>query len=158
GPAGGLAILKSDLGAGLRTAAPLALLNALALCAHAGILIKRGRALELMNEVDTIVFDKTAIVSQGRPEVVQIRTGEGFAPEELLQLAAAAEQPFHHPIARAILDKACELDLDLPEIDDVQYRVGHGVITQVSGQTVCVGNRRLMEKGEIPLPSEWDDV
>ncbi len=55
GPAGAVAVLKSDFGTGIRMAAPLAMLGSLALCAHKGILVKDGRALELMNEVDTVL-------------------------------------------------------------------------------------------------------
>ena len=105
GPAGAVAVLNSDFGTGIRMAAPLAMLSSLALCAHKGILVKDGRALELMNEVDTVLFDKTGTLTRERPEVGRIIASDGFTPERILQFAAAAERRFHHPIALAILHR-----------------------------------------------------
>ena len=66
---GAVAVLNSDFGTGIRMAAPLAMLSSLALCANKGVLVKDGRALELMNEVDTVLFDKTGTLTRERPEV-----------------------------------------------------------------------------------------
>ena len=123
GPAGCVAVLNSDFGTGIRMAAPLAMLSSLALCANKGILVKDGRALELMNEIDTVLFDKTGTLTRERPEVGRIISANGFSEERILQFAAAAEKKFHHPIALAILHKAAELKIPLPEIDDTQYKV-----------------------------------
>ena len=137
GPAGAVAVLNSDFGTGIRMAAPLAMLSSLALCANKGILVKDGRALELMNEVDTVLFDKTGTLTRERPEVGRIVASRGFTPEQILQYAAAAEKKFHHPIALAILHKAHELGLELPATDDTRYKVGYGITVAVDGQTVC---------------------
>ena len=108
GPYGAVAVLNSDFGTGIRMAAPLAMLSSLALCASKGILVKDGRALELMNEVDTVLFDKTGTLTRERPEVGRVIASPGHTPEEILLYAAAAEKKFHHPIALAILHKAKE--------------------------------------------------
>ena len=154
GPAGAVAVLNSDFGTGIRMAAPLAMLSSLALCANKGILVKDGRALELMNEVDTVLFDKTGTLTRERPEVGRIIAADGFTPEQILRFAAAAERKFHHPIALAILHKAQELDLDLPATDDTQYKVGYGITVQVDGHTIRVGSKRFMEMEGIELPPE----
>ena len=133
GPAGAVAVLNSDFGTGIRMAAPLAMLSSLALCANKGILVKDGRALELMNEIDTVLFDKTGTLTRERPEVGRMIASHGFAPERILQFAAAAERKFHHPIALAILHKAQELGLELPPTDDTQYKVGYGITVGVDG-------------------------
>ena len=127
GPAGALAVLKSDFGTGIRMAAPLAMLSSLVLCADKGILVKDGRALELMNEVDTVLFDKTGILTRERPEVGRIIASDGLPPECILLFAAAAERKFHHPIALAILHRARELGLALPaeRRHPVQGRLRH---------------------------------
>ncbi len=130
GPFGAVAVLNSDFGTGIRMAAPLAMLSSLALCASKGILVKDGRALELMNEVDTVLFDKTGTLTRERPEVGRVIASPGHTPEEILLFAAAAEKKFHHPIALAILHKAKELDLELPATDDTQYKVGYGITVQ----------------------------
>jgi cation transport ATPase len=75
GPGGALAVLHRDLRSGLRMAAPLAMLGAVALCAHKGILVKDGRALELMNEVDTVLFDQSAAPADERPEFRDVVEG-----------------------------------------------------------------------------------
>ena len=154
GPCGAVAVLNSDLGTGIRMAAPLAMLSSLALCANKGILVKDGRALELMNEVDTVLFDKTGTLTRERPEVGRVIAADGLAPNRILGFAAAAERKFHHPIALAILHKAQELGLPLPPTDDTQYKVGYGITVQVEGHTVRVGSKRFMEMEGIELPPE----
>ena len=154
GPAGAVAVLNSDFGTGIRMAAPLAMLSSLALCANKGILVKDGRALELMNEIDTVLFDKTGTLTRERPEVGRIIAANGFSEERILQFAAAAERKFHHPIALAILHKAKEWNLELPAIDDTQYKVGYGITVHVEGHTVRVGSKRFMEMEGIELPPE----
>ncbi len=72
GPIGAVAVLNSDLGTGIRMAAPLAMLSSLTLCASKGILVKDGRALEMMNQVDTVLFDKTGTLTRERPEVGRV--------------------------------------------------------------------------------------
>ncbi len=154
GPAGAVAVLNSDFGTGIRMAAPLAMLSSLALCANKGILVKDGRALELMNEIDTVLFDKTGTLTRERPEVGRIIASHGFAPERILQFAAAAERKFHHPIALAILHKAQELGLELPPTDDTQYKVGYGITVGVEGHTIRVGSKRFMDLEGVEMTSE----
>jgi Cu2+-exporting ATPase len=154
GPAGAVAVLNSDFGTGIRMAAPLAMLSSLALCANKGVLVKDGRALELMNEVDTVLFDKTGTLTRERPEVGRIIATQGIAQEDVLLWAAAAERRFHHPIALAILHKAQEHGLALPETDDTQYKVGYGITVQMDGHTIRVGSKRFMELEGIALTLE----
>ena len=154
GPGGAVAVLNSDFGTGIRMAAPLAMLSSLALCANKGILVKDGRALELMNEVDTVLFDKTGTLTRERPEVGRIIPSHGFLPERILQFAAAAERRFHHPIALAILHKAEELELELPATDDTQYKVGYGITVAVEGHTVRVGSKRFMDLEGVEITPE----
>ena len=155
GPAGAVAVINSDMGTGIRMAAPLAMLSSLSLCASKGVLVKDGRALELINEVDTVLFDKTGTLTRERPEVGRVIAATGFGEHQILKYAAAAEHKFHHPIALAILHKAGELGLALPETDETQYKVGYGIIVGVDGHTVRVGSKRFMEMEGIALS---DDV
>ena len=152
GPFAGVAVLNSDLGTGIRMAAPLAMLSSLSLCAQKGILVKDGRALELMNEIDTVIFDKTGTLTRERPEVGDIVTAYGHTAEEVLLFAAAAERKFHHPIALAILHKAEELGLELPATDETEYKVGYGISVGVNGHLIRVGSRRFMEMEGIVIP------
>jgi Cu2+-exporting ATPase len=158
GPAGAVAILNSDFGTGIRMAAPLAMLSSLALCAHKGILVKDGRALELMNEVDTILFDKTGTLTRERPEVGRVIACGGHDADRIIRAAAAAERKFAHPIAKAILHEAEARGLDLPPIDDSRYQVGYGISVHVEGQTVRVGSARYMEMEGIAIPPIVQDA
>jgi Cu2+-exporting ATPase len=153
GPVGAVAVLNSDLGTGIRMAAPLAMLSSLALCASKGILVKDGRALEQMNAIDTVLFDKTGTLTRERPEVGRIIPALGLmTPGRVLQLAAAAERKFHHPIAQAILHRAEELKLELPPVDETRYKVGYGITVEIQGQIIRVGSRRFLEQEGIPIP------
>jgi heavy metal translocating P-type ATPase len=153
GPVGAVAVLNSDLGTGIRMAVPLAMLSSLTLCASKGILVKDGRALEMMNQVDTVLFDKTGTLTRERPEVGRVITADGWEPDEILGYAAAAERKFHHPIALAILHKSDELGLILPRTDDTQYKVGYGITVQIDGRTVRVGSKRFLESEGIAIPA-----
>ena len=158
GSHGAVAALNSDLGTGIRMAAPLGMLSTLALCAQKGILVKDGRALDLLCEVDTVLFDKTGTLTRERPEVGRMIAANGFKPLQILRFAAAAERRFHHPIALAILQKAQELGLRLPSTDTTQYKVGYGIAVGIDGRRVRVGSRRFMEMEGVPLTREVEAV
>lgn len=154
GVAGATAVVNCDLGTGIRMAAPIAMLSSLTLSAEHGILVKDGRALELLRSVDTFLFDKTGTLTRERPEVGKILTYAGHSANDILRWAAAAEQKFSHPIAKAILDKFRALKLELPKIDDSKYHVGYGITVGVEGHTIRVGSARFMTHEGIKLPPE----
>jgi len=156
GTNGAVAIVNCDLGTGIRMAAPIGMLTSLTLCAQHGILVKDGRALELMRKVDTFLFDKTGTLTRERPEVGRVLTFGEHSEEQILQWAAAAENKFSHPIANAILDKFKSLGLPIPEIDDSKYHVGYGITVEVHGHTVRVGSARFMKHENIHLPDELE--
>jgi heavy metal translocating P-type ATPase len=153
---GATAIINCDLGTGIRMAAPLGMLTSLTLCAQHGILVKDGRALELMRKVDTFLFDKTGTLTRERPEVGRILTFGSYSEQQILQWAAAAEYKFTHPIAKAILAKFESLGLPMAKTDESKYHVGYGITVNVDGHTVRVGSARFMKHEEILLPSALD--
>lgn len=150
------AIVNCDLGTGIRVAAPIGMLTSLTLAAELGILVKDGQALEDMCDIDTFLFDKTGTLTRERPDVGRILTYQGHSETEILRWAAAAERRFSHPIAKAILDRALEAGLSLPEIEDSQYHVGYGITVDVEGHTVRVGSARFLRHEGIDLPEEID--
>ncbi len=154
GPAGATAVLNSDFGTGIRMAAPLAMLSSLTLCAQHGILVKDGRAMDLMNEIDTVLFDKTGTLTREVPEVGRVITCGRYSEEEILTFAAAAENRFAHPIAKAIVERFLELKRPIPKTDDSKYKVGFGITVEIDGKTVRVGSARFMKMEGISLPSE----
>lgn len=156
GVAGATAIINCDFGTGIRMAAPLGMLTSLSLCAQSGILVKDGRALEQMTKVDTILFDKTGTLTLERPEVGRIIACADLDETEVLRYAAAAENKFTHPIARAILDRFQTLGLKLPPTDESKYHVGYGITVGIENRTVSVGSARFMamEGFKLPTPLE----
>jgi heavy metal translocating P-type ATPase len=158
GPPGAVAVINSDLGTGIRMAAPLAMLSSLALCAQKGVLVKDGRALDLLCDVDTVLFDKTGTLTRERPEVGRVIADQGLSPPQILRFAAAAERRFHHPIARAILQKAVDDGLHLPPTDATQYKVGYGIAVGIDGHLVRVGSRRFMESEGVALTRRVEDA
>jgi heavy metal translocating P-type ATPase len=151
-----VAVINCDLGTGIRMAAPIAMLSSLTLCAQQGILVKSGRALETIYDVDTFLFDKTGTLTRERPEVGRIVTFEGYDENQILRWTAAAENKFSHPIAKAILDKFSELGLPMPKTDDSKYSVGYGITVAVEGHIVRVGSARFMKHESVPFPSELE--
>jgi len=151
-----VAIVNCDLGTGIRMAAPIAMLSSLTLCAQHGILVKDGRALEVMRNVDTFLFDKTGTLTRERPEVGRVLTFGEYSEQQILQWAAAAENKFSHPIAKAILDKFESLGLTMPETDESKYHVGYGITVGIDGHTVRVGSARFMKHEGLKLPAELD--
>ena len=154
GPQGAAAVLNSDMGTGIRMAAPLAMLSTLALCAQKGVLVKDGRALDLLCEVDTVLFDKTGTLTRERPEIGRILVANGLSERQILRYAAAAERKFHHPIALAILEKAEQEGLELPLGDSMQYKVGYGISVGIDGRQIRVGSRRYMDMEGVVLTPE----
>jgi Cu2+-exporting ATPase len=146
------AILIIDYGTGIRVSAPTTVLAAMTKAARQGILIKGGRHLEKLAEVNAIVFDKTGTLTLGQPEIVRvIAYSRRFPSDQILELAAAAEQRLNHPVAQAIVREALARELTIPERSTSDYTIGLGVEAAVNGYTVCVGNRRFMDLKDISL-------
>ena len=145
-----LSLVIVDYGTGIRVAAPTAVLSSMTHAARAGIIIKSGRHLERLAEVDTMIFDKTGTLTHGSPAVLDILTYQNqITGAQLLGLAAAAETQLQHPVAQALRTKAKELAVNIPPCDETQYRIGLGVEGQVNGYYLHVGNERFMQRSSI---------
>jgi len=145
-----LSLVIVDYGTGIRVAAPTAVLSSMTHAARAGIIIKSGRHLERLAEVDTVVFDKTGTLTRGTPAVLDVLTYQDhITAGHLLGLAAAAETKLQHPVAEALRSKAKELRVNIPPCDETQYRLGLGVEGQVNGYYLHVGNERFMRQSDI---------
>lgn len=151
GRVGSTAVLFSGIGDTIRVTAPTSVLNFLRLISQEGILVKDGRALELLVDVDTFVFDKTGTLTQDEPHVGAIHTVGAMAEDDLLRLAGAAEEKQSHPIARAILAEVKRRGLTLPRVTWAEYEVGYGLQVAVAGQQVRVGSRRFMTDSGIVI-------
>ncbi|MDZ7333347.1 MAG: heavy metal translocating P-type ATPase [candidate division KSB1 bacterium] len=113
--------------------------------AELGILIKNAEALENAHKVDTIIFDKTGTVTLGKPSVTDTIAINHFDPDELLRLAASAEQGSEHPLAGAIIGSAKQKGLKLTPVDHFTALPGFGIEAEVNGDRVLLGNLAFMK-------------
>ncbi|MFG2886383.1 heavy metal translocating P-type ATPase [Streptomyces sp. NPDC048297] len=142
-------IVASPCAVVLATMPPL--LSAIANAGRHGVLVKSAVVMERLGEVDAVALDKTGTLTEGTPRVTDIRplTGSGLEGSTLLTLAAAAEHPSEHPLARAVVDAAREKGLALPSADDFISTPGVGVTACVEGRKVAVGApARLLASSE----------
>ncbi|MCM1548263.1 MAG: heavy metal translocating P-type ATPase [Ruminococcus sp.] len=133
----------------LGLATPTAIMVATGRGAKMGILIKGGEVLETAHKIQTAVFDKTGTVTEGMPSVTGILTLDGFDENELLTLCASAEKRSEHPLGESIVREAENRGLECHETESFDYASGMGIKAVVTGRTVFIGNRRLMEENGI---------
>lgn len=129
----------------LGLATPTALMVGTGRGAKMGILIKNGEVLEKVNEIDTVVFDKTGTITVGKPEVTDIVGDE----KQVLSLAARLEAGSEHPLALAILAESKKQQIDLASVKDFQAVSGKGVQATIDNQRAFVGNNRLLDDASI---------
>ena len=158
GAVGTVVILNGHVAQNIRIVAPLSTLNYLNIAAHKGILIKDGRVLEDLPDIDTFLFDKTGTLTAEEPHVGRIHVYlDAYSERDILTFAAAAEYKLKHPIARAIINKANDENIMLPDVEDSNYSIGYGIAVRLDGKLVQVGSHRFMAKEGIDLPPVVDD-
>ena len=135
----------------LGLATPTAIMVGTGRGAENGILIKGGESLETIHRVNTILFDKTGTLTQGRPSVTDIVVGKEFKEEQVLRWAASAEKGSEHPLGEAIVRAAEEKGLGLSPAEGFVAIPGQGIMAQIDGGPVLLGNLRLMEEKGISL-------
>lgn len=150
-------IVACPCAAGLST--PTAISAAMGNAASRGILIKGGCYLETAGKVDTVLFDKTGTLTEGRPEVSSyVSLDDKYTPEQILALAAAGEKYTNHPLAVAVVNKALEVQQEIPECDNKEIIVGMGIKGTVNNELVLIGNHRLMQQENVAKASDWQLV
>jgi len=125
-------------------AVPVALMAGLSRAAHAGILIKSGKALEMLAQVKALVIDKTGTLTGGQARIVETRAAGGIAPDEMLRMAASLDQASQHIIAQGLVAAARERGLTLSVPASVEETPGEGISGQVDGHAVAVGGLRYV--------------
>ncbi|WP_394237574.1 heavy metal translocating P-type ATPase [Niallia oryzisoli] len=137
----------------LGLATPTAIMIGTGKGAEHGVLIKSGTALETTHKLQTIVFDKTGTITEGKPKVTDIVTINGVSDEELLVLAASAEKGSEHPLGEAIVKGAEERGLNFKKTQAFKAIPGHGIEVTIEGNNLLLGNRKLMDDRKISLVS-----
>lgn len=137
----------------LGLATPTAIMIGTGKGAEHGVLIKSGTALETTHKIQTIVFDKTGTITEGKPKVTDIVTANGISEEELLILAASAEKGSEHPLGDAIVKGAEERGMNFKKTQAFKAIPGHGIEVTIDGHHMLLGNRKLMDDRNISLGS-----
>jgi Cu+-exporting ATPase len=154
-----IAVLVIACPCALGLATPTAIMVGTGKGAENGVLIKGGEALESTHKIQTIVFDKTGTITEGRPEVTDVITTGVVDENKLLQLAASAEKGSEHPLGEAIVRGAEKKNLSFIKIDEFINIPGHGIEVNLEGKLVYLGNRKLMLNQKVdlsPLEQESD--
>lgn len=142
-----ISVLVISCPCALGLATPVAIMVGTGKGAENGILIKSGEALEVTHNIQSVVLDKTGTITQGKPAVTDIH-GVKTDSKELLKIAAAMEKKSEHPLAEAVLAKAEEEKISLPEALEFSAVAGMGIEAVIEGKKYYAGNLRLMkEKG-----------
>ncbi|MDF2841930.1 MAG: copA [Herbinix sp.] len=135
----------------LGLATPTAIMVGTGKGAENGILIKGGEALEITHKINTIVFDKTGTITEGKPEVTDIITVSGVQRERLLQLAASGEKGSEHPLGEAIVHGAEREQLEILKVQQFEAIPGHGIEVTIDNNQILIGNKKLMDSRNISL-------
>lgn len=166
-----LSVLMVDFSCALKLAMPIAVLSAIREASLYHVTVKGGKYLEAISQADTIVFDKTGTLTKAKPTVVEVIPFNGGTADELLRIAACMEEHFPHSMAKAIVDKAKEKNLEHEEMHSkVDYIVAHGISTFVDDKKAVIGSYHFVfedEKCVIPdgmeskfrqLPKEYSQL
>ncbi|MGH6852981.1 MAG: heavy metal translocating P-type ATPase, partial [Methylocella sp.] len=133
----------------LGLATPMSIMVGVGRGAQSGVLIKNAEALERMEKIDTLVVDKTGTLTEGKPKVATVRTLGGLGEDEILRLAASLERASEHPLAAAIVDAALARKLELSEPSGFDAPSGKGVLGEVDGHKLTIGNAGFLEASGI---------
>lgn len=147
----GIAILVISCPCALGLATPVAIMVGTGKGAEYGILIKSAESLETLHLVDTVVFDKTGTITEGKPQVTDIVPKSNFDNNKLLFIASSLEKKSEHPLADAIIEKAKLEDIKSCEVDDFISISGRGIKGKINDEIYFGGNLAFMEENKIDL-------
>jgi len=125
--------------------------------AENGILIKSGEALETAHKIKTVVLDKTGTITKGKPVLTDLKVYNSFNENEILQLAASAENNSEHPLAEAIVNGAKERNVEFKQYDKFRAMPGYGIRATIDEKEIQIGNRKLMASRKISTEAAEKD-
>jgi len=152
-PRNALTVLIVACPCALVIATPTAIIAGIANGARRGILIKGGTRLELAGNITAVAIDKTGTLTLGEPRVIRIAPVDGVSEKEVLETAAIAEKLSEHPLGQAIMKKAKEHVLNVPDADEFHVVPGQGVMTLLNGSRIAVGTQELLAENGVDTPA-----
>ncbi|MBD1388395.1 MULTISPECIES: heavy metal translocating P-type ATPase [Echinimonadaceae] len=133
----------------LGLATPMSVMVGVGKAAESGVLIRNGEALQTASQLTTMVLDKTGTITEGKPQVTDLKLLGDLDESQVLTLLASVESGSEHPIAEAILSAAQEKELSLSPVDQFDSIDGHGVSAKSVGKHILIGNDKLMNRFSI---------
>lgn len=138
----------------LGLATPMSIMVATGKAAQNGVLFRNAEAIEVMRKVDTLVVDKTGTLTEGKPRLESVVVTNRFDEQTLLRLAGSLERSSEHPLAAAIVSGANERGIEIKDATRFQSITGKGVVGEVDGHQVAVGNRSLLDDPKLDARAE----
>ena len=154
----GVSVLIIACPCALGLATPMSIMVGVGRGALNGILVKNAEAIERTEKITHLITDKTGTLTEGKPAVVEIKAAEDVSEEDLLRYAAAVESQSEHPLGRAIVEKAGEKELDLPEPGNFESTTGGGVEAEVEGEPCRIGKRAFIEENGATIPEALSEA
>jgi Cu+-exporting ATPase len=139
----------------LGLATPMSVMVATGKAAMSGVLFKNAEAIEIMRKVDTLVIDKTGTLTEGKPKLESVVTNGAVDEQTLLRMAASLEGSSEHPLAAAIVSGARDRRLRLNPASKFDSLTGKGVIGEIDGHRVALGNRSLLDELKLDPGDLW---
>ncbi|NCC50490.1 MAG: heavy metal translocating P-type ATPase [Spartobacteria bacterium] len=141
----------------LGLATPMSIMVGVGRGAQEGVLVKNAEALEVLENIDTVIVDKTGTLTEGKPRVTGCTAVKGTSENDVVRLAASVERNSEHPLGRAIVDSASDWEVEPQEVNDFNSSTGGGVEGTVDGQKVLIGKRGYLEERGIKNLASLDE-
>ncbi len=153
-----IAVLIIACPCALGLATPMSVMVGVGKGAKNGVLIKNAEALEKMNKINVLITDKTGTLTEGKPSVEKVVSFGKKSEEELLKIVASLNQSSEHPLAQAMIKAAEKQSISLVKTEDFDSVSGKGVIGNLNGEKIALGNKSLLEQYKIALPTEINEA
>ncbi|MEH7133102.1 heavy metal translocating P-type ATPase [Priestia megaterium] len=153
-----IAVLVIACPCALGLATPTSIMAGSGRAAEFGILFKGGEHLEATHKIDTILLDKTGTVTNGTPELTDVRIAQGYKENELLQLVASAERLSEHPLAQALVAGIKNKGIEIQDPLSFEVIPGYGVKATVQERELLVGTRKLMNQYKVNIDTALEEM
>lgn len=152
-----IAVLIIACPCALGLATPMSVMVGVGKGAKSGVLIKNAEALERMDKIDTLIIDKTGTITEGKPSVEKIESQQGFDADKVLQYIVSLNQFSEHPLADATVKYGKDQQVELLKVNDFDSVTGKGVIGKIAGDSVALGNEKMMKEVNAVISKSLKD-
>ena len=150
-----IAVLIIACPCALGLATPMSVMVGVGKGAKNGVLIKNARALEQMNEIDTLIIDKTGTITEGKPSVEKVvSVSSEYSENEILRLIASVNAQSEHPLATATIKHAEKEKVEYGEASDFNSVTGKGVVAKFENKQLALGNEKLMQAENVEISKD----